>query len=347
MKTTKKTPVAMRPHERGNREPVAPRAEARPNNRLALNVNDPTARATVATNSDDAPKPKIGILAGWGEYPLVLAAALRKQGYDVYGLGIKDHADVALADLCTDFQWVGLAKLGHAIRFFRQRGVQQVTMAGKVHKVLLYQPWVWFKHLPDWRAVRRFHAMFLFNRKDRRDDTLLNEVIAEFAIDGIHFEPPTDFVPELLVKWGTLTRRGPSSNQRKDVEFGWQLAKEMGRLDIGQSVVIKGRTVIAVEAIEGTDQCILRAGQLCQAGGFTVVKVAKPQQDMRFDVPTIGMGTMRAIAEAGGRVLAIEAGRTIIVDEPSVVEFAQRHRISIVALHDEVNSSDRDAAEAA
>ncbi len=295
----------------------------------------------------DAPKPKIGILAGWGRYPLVIATALREQGYDVYGLGIKDHADVALAEICTDFQWVGLAKLGGAIRFFRQRGVHRVTMAGKVHKVLLYQPWAWFKHLPDWRAIRRFHAMFLFNRKDRRDDTLLNEIIAEFAIDGIHFEPPTDFVPELLVKCGTLTRRGPSSNERKDIDFGWQVAKEMGRLDIGQSVIVKGRAVIAVEAIEGTDQCISRAGQLCRAGGFTVVKVAKPKQDMRFDVPTIGMGTLQAIAESGGRVLAIEAERTIIVDEASVIEFAQRHRISIIAIHDDAEANRRSGAAAA
>lgn len=314
---------------------------------MATDVNTPPEKTTTAMKCDNTPKQKIGILAGWGRYPLVIAAALREQGYDVYILGIKDHADPALADLCTDFQWVGLAKLGQAIRFFRERGVQRVTMAGKVHKVLLYQPWVWLKHLPDWRALRRFYAMFLFNRKDRRDDTLLNEVIAEFAIDGIHFEPPTDFVPELLVKCGTLTRRRPSSNERKDIDFGWQLAKEMGRLDIGQSVVVKGRSVIAIEAIEGTDQCILRAGQLCRAGGFTVVKVAKPQQDMRFDVPTVGMGTMQAIAEAGGRVLAIEAGRTIIVDEPSVVEFAGRHRISIVALQGDVEASGRASAAAA
>ena len=121
----------------------------------------------------------------------------------------------------------------------------------------------------------------------------------------------------------------------------------MGRLDIGQSVVIKGRAVIAVEAIEGTDQCIVRAGQLCRAGGFTVVKVAKPQQDMRFDVPTIGMGTMQAIAQAGGRVLAIEAGRTIIVDEANVVDFAQRHRISIIALDEEAMTGKHSDAAAA
>lgn len=314
---------------------------------MAINVNTPSKQTTLPITPREAAKPKIGLLAGWGRYPLLIAKALRDQGYDVYGLGIKDHADEALADICVDFEWVGLAKLGFAIRYFRERDVRRVTMAGKVHKVLLYQPWVWFKHLPDWRAIRRFYAMFLFNRKDRRDDTMVNEVIAEFALDGIHFEPPTDFVPELLVKGGTLTRQGPSSNERKDIEFGWHIAKQIGAMDIGQSVVIKGRAVIAVEAIEGTDKCILRAGQLCRAGGFTVVKVAKPQQDMRFDVPTIGMGTMEAIAEAGGRVLAIEAGRTIIVDEAKVLDFAQRHRISIIALDDESQTSKQNDAAAA
>jgi UDP-2,3-diacylglucosamine hydrolase len=134
------------------------------------------------------------------------------------------------------------------------------------------------------------------------------------------------------VKQACLTQREPSTAQYLDIDFGWRLAKEMGRLDVGQSVVIKDRSPLAIEAIEGTDECIRRAGQLCTAGNFTVVKVAKPQQDMRFDVPTIGMGTMESLVAAGGRVLAIEAGRTIIVDQPQVVEFANRHKLVIVAL---------------
>ncbi len=137
------------------------------------------------------------------------------------------------------------------------------------------------------------------------------------------------------MKYGQLTRRGPTPAQRKDIEFGWTLAKEMGRLDVGQSVAVKDRAVLAVEAIEGTDECIRRAGAFCRAGGFTVVKVAKPQQDMRFDVPTIGVGTLEDDGRAGGRVLAVEAGRTIIVDEPEVIEFANRHRMVIVALEPE------------
>jgi hypothetical protein len=134
------------------------------------------------------------------------------------------------------------------------------------------------------------------------------------------------------VKHGFLTRRRPTDAQWKDIRFGWEIAKEMGRLDIGQSVIVNDLAVIAVEAIEGTDRAILRAGELCRRGGFTLVKVAKPQQDMRFDVPTIGCQTIKTLHEAGGRVLAVEAGRTIILDEPEVVELADRLGIAIVAV---------------
>jgi DUF1009 family protein len=273
-----------------------------------------------------------GLLAGCGRYPLVVAEALRRQGRQVYCLGVAGHADPSLAGVCADFTWIGLGKLGKAIRYFRRHGVRQATMAGKFHKVLLYQPWLWLRHIPDWRAVRSFYPYFIPSRKDRKDDTLLGAIADEFAADGIRFEPATDYVPELLVKPGQLTLRGPSRAERLDIEFGWTLAKEMGRLDVGQSVAIKDRSVVAVEAIEGTDECIRRAGTLCKSGGFTVVKVAKPQQDMRFDVPTIGRGTLESMLAAGARVLAVEARRTIIIDEPEVIEFANRHKLVLVAL---------------
>ena len=144
--------------------------------------------------------------------------------------------------------------------------------------------------------------------------------------------PATDFAPQLLVPAGQLTRRGPTAAQRQDIEFGWRLAKEMGRLDIGQSVAVQGQAIIAVEAVEGTDACIRRAGELCPQGGFTVVKVAKPHQDMRFDVPTIGVGTIESLIAAGAGALAIEAGKTIVVDRAQAVALADRHGLAIVAL---------------
>jgi len=277
---------------------------------------------------------KVGLIAGWGRYPLVVAETLAARGVQVYCLGIKDHADPLLRDVCHEFDWTGLAKIGRVIRFFRRRGVDQVTMAGKVHKVRLFERFAWLHHLPDWRGVLTFYPHVITRRKTMQDDSLLMAIVEMFARNGITMKPATDFVPELLVKLACLTERGPSASQQHDIEFGWKLAKEMGRLDIGQSVAVKGRSPLAIEAIEGTDECIRRAGTLCKAGGFIVVKVAKPQQDMRFDVPTIGLGTLETLVAAGGKVLAIEAGRTIIIDQPHVIEFANRHKLVVVALED-------------
>ena len=173
---------------------------------------------------------------------------------------------------------------------------------------------------------------FLGKRRDCKDDSLLGRVVEVFASDGIRFAPATDYAPELLVKQGQLTRREPTDWQWKDIHFGWQVAKQVGGLDIGQSVAVKNHVVLAVEAIEGTDECIRRAGTLCRAGEFTIVKTAKPQQDMRFDVPTIGVGTLQTMVEAGARVLAVEAEATIVLDQPEVIRFADEHKLILVAL---------------
>ena len=296
-------------------------------------------------------RPKIGLIAGWGRYPIVLTEALRERGYRVYCLGLKHHTGPELAEMADVYQEVGLAKLGAAIRFFRRHGITQATMAGKIHKVLIFQRFAWLKHLPDWRAFREvFLPHWILRRRDGKDDTLILSIIKAYARDGITFAPATDFVPEILVKPGLLAGRRLNHKERKDVEFGWRLAKEMGRLDVGQSVAVHSQSVMAVEAIEGTDECIRRAGQLCRVGGFTVVKVAKPQQDMRFDVPTIGLGTLQTLAEAGGSVLAIEAEKTIVIDEPAVIDFANRNGIRLVAIRDnEMNrqTGDDHTAEAA
>jgi DUF1009 family protein len=231
-----------------------------------------------------------------------------------------------------------MAKFGGAIRYFRRHGVTEVTMAGKIFKVRLFERWRWVRNVPDLRTIRMFVPHFSTRRKDCRDDSLLGTVVEEFAGEGIRFATITECAPELLVKEGQLTRRGPTAGQQKDIAFGWKMAKEMGRLDIGQSVAVKDQAVLAVEAVEGTDECIRRAGTLCRLGDFTVVKVAKPQQDMRFDVPTIGLGTLETLHTAGGNVLAIEAGRTILLDQESVIDYADRNGLVIVAIRDEAMS---------
>ena len=275
---------------------------------------------------------RVGLMAGWGRYPIVIAEAMTRQGFDVYCLGVKGHADPALARVCAAFDWIGLGKVGHACRHLVRHDVHRAVAAGKIHKHLLFQRAAFLKHLPDWRTICAYYQHFLLKRRDLRDDTLMTTMLNMFARDGITFCPPTDFAPELLVKHGQLTRRAPTEAQQRDIEFGWKLAKEIGRLDVGQTVAVKGETALAVEAVEGTDQCIRRAGELCKQGGFTIVKVAKPQQDMRFDVPTVGLLTLETIHAARGTCLAIEAGKTILVDEAEVIRYADQHGIAIVAL---------------
>jgi len=275
----------------------------------------------------------VGLIAGWGRYPIVVAEALRKQGHRVICAGLKDHADAKLREISDVYKSISLAQIGTGIRFFRRNGVRTATMAGKVHKVLLFQRYFLLKHFPDWQGMRTFFPHFIARNKDRKDDTLIGAVVDTLTRHGISIAPATEFVPELLVKAGNLTQRLPTAYEQKDIKFAWQIAKEIGRLDIGQSVAVLGRAVLALEAVEGTDQCIRRAGDLCDAG-FTLVKVAKPQQDMRFDVPTIGLGTLESLVQAGGKVLAVEADKTILVDQAKVVDFADRHGLSIVALRD-------------
>jgi UDP-2,3-diacylglucosamine hydrolase len=280
------------------------------------------------------PPTKVGLIAGWGRYPIVVAEALRRAGAQIYCVALKEHADPAIEELCDHLQWTSVAKIGKAIRFLKRNQVRQAVMAGKVFKLQLIQPRVWRKLMPDWRTVRIFWSHFVAAKKDRRDDTLLLAVVHAFEDDGIIMQPATDFATDLLIKYGCLTRLGPTAAHQADIEFGWQLAKQMGGLDVGQSVAVKDRACLAVEAIEGTDECIRRAGTLCPAGGFTVVKLAKPQQDMRFDVPTIGIGTLKTMVAAKAKMLVVEAARTILVDEAEFVEFANRQKLIVVALRE-------------
>lgn len=278
---------------------------------------------------------RVGLIAGWGRFPIVVAEQLVAAGYEVYCLGIKGHADPQLMELCHDFRSVGVAKVGSHIRYFRKHRVQQATMAGKIFKTLLFEKWAWLKHLPDLTFWHYFSRQFLLRSADRKDDTLLGTYTDAFGKHGIELAPATNYAPNLLVKKNLLGTQRLTRLEMKDVEFGWKLAKQMGALDVGQSVAVKTQAVLAVEAVEGTDECIRRAGQLCPSGGFTIVKVAKPQQDMRFDVPTVGLGTLQTMKQTGASVLAVEADKTIIIDEPEVIRFARKNRIKIVVLDEQ------------
>jgi DUF1009 family protein len=274
-------------------------------------------------------KEPIGLLAGWGRFPILFAQKAKQLGIPVVCVGFRGMADKQrIAPLVHRFYWSRLASLGRPIRCFRSEGVRRWTMAGKVFKFSVFKPYKWLTLLPDLRLLRAWYS----RRRDNRDDTLLLSLIDEFARDGLVCTSALELCPELLVKPGILTRRRPTAAEDLDIRFGWELAKEMGRLDVGQSVMVRERAVLAVEAVEGTDRAIQRAGELCRSGNFVVVKVAKPQQDMRFDVPTVGTSTIETMKMAGGKVLAIEAGKTILLDQEAAVEFADRNKLIIVAL---------------
>ena len=291
---------------------------------------------------------RVGLIAGWGRYPVVLAQAIKASGREVVCLGVYDHADPVLKEICDVFEYNGLGKFGWATRFFRSHGVEYATMAGKIHKRRLFDPGFIWRQAPDFYTIRFFANHFLFRRSDCKDDSLLLTAIRAFENRGVVLLPGHEFAPELLVRRQLLTKRAPTSAQWQDVFFGWSLAREMGRLDVGQSVDVKNRAVLAVEAIEGTDEAIRRAGGLCKSRGFTVVKVAKPSQDMRFDVPTIGLGTLQTMAEAGASVLAVEAKKTLFIDPEETIKFADAHKIAIVALLEEdVNNPSTEQAFAA
>ncbi len=275
---------------------------------------------------------RIGLLAGSGHFPVEFARAAAHQGHEVVCLGIAGLAPPELETICRTFRAAPLARIGLAIRYFKRRGITRAVMAGKIEKRILFDPFRVLRLMPD---LRTLHMWYHYARENRKDDTILLAVIREFARDGIHFESALDYAPELLVNHGFLTRRRPSSAQWEDIRFGWEIAKEMGRLDVGQSIIVNDKAVIAVEAVEGTDECIQRAGQLCRRGGFTIVKVSKPQQDMRFDVPTVGLTTLQTMHAAGGRVLAIESEKTIVLDREEFSLLADKLGIAIVALNAE------------
>lgn len=296
--------------------------------------------------SDDSMSP-VGLVAGWGSFPVQVAQSLIRDGRQVCCVAISGHASTDLESICDHVTWSGVGKLGGHIRYFQRNGVEQVTMAGKLFKAdLLYQGSLWLRHFPDLTCIRTLGPPLLGRNRDARDDSLLLAITDAYAKAGMEVCAATDFAPELLVNQGTIAGPKPNARLHSDIESGWKVAKQMGGMDIGQTITIKDGTVIAVEAIEGTDACIDRTGELCRKGGWTLVKVSKPNQDMRFDVPTIGPQTVQRVHDANGCAIAIEAGKTILVERERTLALAKQKGITIVAMNDsEMNAGDRAFAE--
>ncbi len=278
-------------------------------------------------------KKRLGIIAGYGDYPVYLAKFLHQKSYDVFCLGVRDQVNTGILDYCKDHLWIGFGQFGKAVQYCKKHGITHAVMAGGIVKRQFHHTRLIRRYLPDWYTLKLFAPHFIFRTKDNTVDSLLLTCVEAFERQGITLLPGTELAPEMLVKHELLTRRGPTKAQWKDIQFGWNIAREMGRLDIGQTIVVKDQSVVAIEALEGTDECILRSGKLCR--GFTVIKVAKPQQDMRFDLPCFGMRTIENIAAAGGKVLAIEANRSIFVGQKEVLDFANKKGIAVIGLLDD------------
>jgi DUF1009 family protein len=272
----------------------------------------------------------VGLIAGGGRLPFLVAAGARRQGLRVVCVGFAGYVDEPLADEVDTFYSVAIARPGSWLRKLRRHGVTRAIMVGRVTKSHLFTPWRILQYLPDWRAFRIYY--WRLRGKSIQTDILLSALADELATGGVVLENSTMYCEDSLAEPGVMTRCKPPSQVEHDIEFGWPRAKKLGELDIGQAIAVKEREVIAVEAIEGTAEMVRRAGQHCKAGGWTLIKTAKPRQDMRFDVPCVGPDTIRDLAAGGGRCLAIEAGKTLILDKAQTLDLANQLGVAVVGV---------------
>ncbi len=264
---------------------------------------------------------KIGLIAGNGKFPLIFAQAARRAGRYIVAIAIKEEAEKELADLVDKIYWISVGQLKTLIEILKKEQVKKAIMAGQIRHELLFSG----IELDD-----EFKRLLL-QLKDKKTDTILGAIAARIEQLGIEFIDSTTFIKDYLPEKGVLTKCKPATEQWEDIEFGWTIAKAIAGLDIGQSVVVKDKVVLSIEAIEGTDEAIRRGSLYCR-GGAVVVKVSKPKQDMRFDIPSIGKKTVEILVKEKVAVLAFEAGKTLFLDRDCVVVEADKHGISIVAI---------------
>lgn len=265
---------------------------------------------------------KLGILAGVGKLPVECARSAAGLGYEVYAIALLADSDPAIAQFAKDYRFISVAQLDAILNYLKSNQIRNVTMIGKVTKELLFNGAV----QPDMRMLQ-----LIMTLPDRNDDTIMMAFVRELARAGIQTFDQTKLIRKFMPPRGTITGREPTEQELRDMEFGFRIAKELGRFDIGQTVVVKNLAVMALEAIEGTDACIERGGQLAH-GGAVIAKVSKPQQDNRFDVPTVGCRTIEQMIQVGATALAIEAGKTLLVEREQMIALADANGISIVAM---------------
>lgn len=266
---------------------------------------------------------KIGLIAGNGQFPSLFARSACDKGYSVYAVGYRTETDPQLEAAVTAMEWIYLGQIKKIVRFFKKNGVTQAVMLGGIQKTRMFTD-----VRPDIKAISIIARM-----RHTHDDQVLRAFADFLEQEGVKILASTFLLPDLLAPPGCWTRRPPSENEKKDIAVGWHLSKTIGSLDIGQCVVVGGGSVLAVEAIDGTDATLLRGGKLGQ-GTAVAIKTCKPDQDRRFDIPAVGLTTVKNMQAAGIRALAVEAGHTVSFDRQQMVDFADEHRLTLIGIDD-------------
>jgi DUF1009 family protein len=275
-----------------------------------------------ATPAVSAPSFKqIGLIAGNGRFPFIFSENAKRLGYTIIAVALIGETDTALESYVDRIHWIRVGQLNRLIQAFKKDDVCQAVMLGGIKKTHLFSG-----IRPDLRGLA-----LLTRLKSRKDDEILRSIASELEKDGIEICDSTFGLEDILVEEGTLTTRSPNKREQEDIQYGWEIAKAIGQLDIGQCVVIRDKVVVAVEAVEGTDEAILRGGVLAKEGAV-IVKRSKPQQDLRFDLPTIGPRTIEMMESNKSSVLALEAGKTILLDRQEFLARANQANIAVVGL---------------
>jgi UDP-2,3-diacylglucosamine hydrolase len=270
---------------------------------------------------------KLGLIAGNGRFPILSAKGARDNNISIIAVGIEGETSPEIEDYVEKLYWIGVAQIGKLIKIFKSEHISKAVMAGGITKTKMFSSWRNLRFMPDLKTINLWYKQV----KKRDDQSLLGAVAEELLKNGIELQNSTLFVPHLLVKKGILTKKQPTEKELEDIHFGWPVAKEISKLGIGQCLVIKEKVVLAVEALEGTDETILRGGTLGK-GDIIVIKVSKQNFDPRFDIPTVGLETIKSLKESSASVLALEAGKTLILDIEETVKAADNAQIAIVGL---------------
>lgn len=266
----------------------------------------------------------IGLIAGGRQFPILVAEGVKARGYTLVVAGFTGHTNMDVEPLADVWQELKLGKLGKLISYFKSNGVDKVIMAGTINKPKVMD----VRHL-DMRAIK-----LVFSKKDKGDSAILGTLAREFEKEGMPVVPAHEYLPELLTPEGVLTRREPDEREWEDLRFSWKIAKELGKMDVGQCVVVREGIVAAVEALEGTDVAIERG---CRLGGkgCVVVKVFKPGQQEQVDLPSFGLDTLKAMAEGDATCIGVEAGKSLFFDREAALDFANKAGIALVGLSSE------------